>query len=230
MQKIQLKFTHSIPNPEKASLLSFSFDPNNPILSLLWSDGTWEGFEYSPQYLNTDSHIDPKKKFSRKLGAFKIGESKAIQSTSLSPSVSVIFGQKKDSTGYLLTAWNDLYGTIYGSLDINDLESDHEVLGIISPKDGNSVVVVLSRTVVVCPMYCPPPTLASALGKMKVTAPLLAKESQPVPLAPFCHDVQDLDFLFIKRRVSHYNVAGVAPDPKYPWESPSGFDKKLRPF
>lgn len=84
-----------------------------------------------------------------------------------------------------LTFWDTQYGTLLGSHPLSEGASPatERIVGVVASPDHRWAVVALSSRAVLCPVHCPPASLALALGKLPATAEFATDASLKPPVS-----------------------------------------------
>eukprot|EP01116_Phalansterium_solitarium_P011602 TRINITY_DN27337_c0_g1_i1.p1 TRINITY_DN27337_c0_g1~~TRINITY_DN27337_c0_g1_i1.p1 ORF type:complete len:689 (+),score=265.10 TRINITY_DN27337_c0_g1_i1:53-2119(+) len=183
---VQPRGAHKLspPTPD-ATLLTASFETTSRLLSLVWSDGTWQVLELTPQHLLGESSVPPQT-IGVRLSAFKLPTKKqkktrTVQSFAFGPSRVVLVGPKAgddDTTAYAVTLWDMVYGTVQSAHDVEPVDASL-LLQVYGSLSSHHLYLVFASSVLVCQMYAPPSSLASVLGKMASTGPLIDAPRAP---------------------------------------------------
>eukprot|EP01129_Flabellula_baltica_P012405 TRINITY_DN5601_c0_g1_i1.p1 TRINITY_DN5601_c0_g1~~TRINITY_DN5601_c0_g1_i1.p1 ORF type:complete len:738 (+),score=141.31 TRINITY_DN5601_c0_g1_i1:18-2231(+) len=98
----------------------------------------------------------------------------------LHPEQLVIVGHI-ENTKALLTVWDTNFLILQDQREIDFSYEDSEfdtnsLISVSSSSNKSKILLGFENTVVVCPLFCPAPSLATALGKWKSTKPLVSSQ------------------------------------------------------
>eukprot|EP01130_Rhizamoeba_saxonica_P001647 TRINITY_DN11524_c0_g1_i1.p1 TRINITY_DN11524_c0_g1~~TRINITY_DN11524_c0_g1_i1.p1 ORF type:complete len:744 (-),score=127.17 TRINITY_DN11524_c0_g1_i1:94-2268(-) len=175
---------HLISNISK-DIVSCSFNFERQTFSVFWSDLILESFicRSADELLHSNDSI--KTVNTRKLNLF-VSDSSNVESVFLSTGQLVLVGRVGNNI--VLTVWDTEHGILQGSHEMpyknkkRNKKRSKKIISVTPNCERNLVIITLDTGIICCPIFCPIPTLASAIGKFSDTKQVLSNDTDTNPL------------------------------------------------